>query len=87
MKVIRDRTISDEVIVIDDVYIENCQIFNCELVYRGGDVNLLNTANSGCRWTFQGPAMKTIELLRTLGILKGNPADWIAVPNKPFNEA
>lgn len=87
MEVVRDRTISDETIVIDEVTLINCQLFNCELVYRGGDVNMKNTASIGCHWTFDGPARKTIDLLRTLQILKGDPSEWIAMPNKPLNEA
>jgi hypothetical protein len=45
------------------------------------------TANVGCTWTFEGSALKTINLLRYLGILKDEPSSWIAHPPIPFHDA
>jgi hypothetical protein len=38
MKEIRDRAITGETIVIDEVKLVHCNLVDCQLVYRGGDV-------------------------------------------------
>lgn len=54
-------------IFLDGSSFYNCQFIHCNLVFSGviGFV-MENPTQQGCRWTPQGPALQTIQLLSNL---------------------
>lgn len=68
MEMVKDKTFNSERVTLDDKDFIDCQFRNCELVYSGGLVSFLETAISGCRWSFGGPAHRTINLLQCFGL-------------------
>jgi hypothetical protein len=45
---------------------------DCDLFYSGGDVQWEQAQFENCRWHFRGPALRTMQLLQMIGLLKPN---------------
>ena len=73
------KTLENMIIVVDDSIVINCVLKGCDLVYSGGDAEMVNTRLDGCRLHFRGAAQKTIQALQTFGMLKVGP---LPVPMK-----
>jgi len=78
MKILRNRTITNETLVMDETGFYNCHLNKCVLQYGGGALILENTPIHESRWEFTGAALGTIELLTNLGVLHDFPASgWV----------
>jgi hypothetical protein len=64
---------------IDECFFLNCVLTECDLFYSGGDVEMLGTRIENCRFHPRGPALKTIQMLQSMGMLKVGP---LPVPMK-----
>ena len=71
MKVFRNQALQNKTLAMDGTQFIDCSITNCKLKYNGGIVVLRGTALSNCTWEFAGPALNTVELLTTLGAVRG----------------
>lgn len=73
--------------VMEDCFFVNCVLADCDLFYSGGDAEFVNLKTESCRWHWRGPALKTMQLMTNLGMLKGQPT--LPLPNvdtsKPMN--
>ena len=46
---------------------ESCKFNNCNLIYRGyGPTGLKNCKFNNCKWSFDGPALNTINFMDAL---------------------
>ena len=60
-------TFSNETVVLDGNDYRNCTFDNCEIVFNGTDsVSLFGINFNDCRWTFDGPAGRTIDFMTAL---------------------
>lgn len=59
--------------VIEECFFVNCELTDCDLFYSGGDFEWANVKFENCRWHFRRPALKTIQLQTTIGMLKPAP--------------
>jgi hypothetical protein len=57
--------------VMDECFFVNCVLTDCDLFYLGGDVESVNLKLENCRWHWRGPALRTVQFLGSLGMLKG----------------
>jgi len=76
MKVVSDRTIQKETVVIDDTEFRACTFVRCTLNYTGGEFGLINCAAEDCFCEFFGPAARTIVFLQEVGLLAKDPKRW-----------
>jgi len=81
MAIFRNQTIRGQRVILDDNTYSGCVLENCEIVYRGGNVKTDFEVRS-CRWSFEGPALGTIQFLQAVGMLPTDPNLWLIVPNK-----
>jgi len=86
MDLMRDKTLRNETIVLDDAKFVGCHFINCQIRYSGGEVNLDHTTMENCTWDFQGAALRTTALLRGFGILVGDPSSWPVVPQSSIQD-
>lgn len=57
--------------VIEDCFFVNCVLTDCDLFYSGGDFDWASTKfEANCRWHFRGPALKTMQFLQLIGMVK-----------------
>lgn len=80
MEIIQNQTFTGETMIIDDKFFVNCVLENCVLIYAGGDIRFDGSKAKNCAWNFEGPANRTINLLKWL---KALPADFITPPPSP----
>ena len=73
------ETLTKQTFVVDDCIFINCVLRECDLVYSGGDAEIVGTRMENCRFHFRGVAQKTIQALQTIGMLKMGP---LPVPMK-----
>jgi hypothetical protein len=60
------KRFENERIVVSGRRFERCVFVDCELVYRGGRVDLIANSFDGCRWAFEGPAAETLGFIGAL---------------------
>jgi len=75
MSILQGKTITSQRVVLDGNQYVNCLFIGCELVYRGGACTFQSNTRD-CSWFFEGPAKNTIGILRELGVLESEPADF-----------
>jgi hypothetical protein len=73
MRVLKGQTIENDTVDIDDTYLVNCKLKNCELFYSGKEFAWKNTQFDSCPVRLLGAARNTQSLLRSLGLLKNAP--------------
>jgi hypothetical protein len=61
----------DASFVMEDCFFINCVLRECDLFFSGGDVEWVNLKMENCRWHFRGQALRTVQLLVQIGMLKG----------------
>jgi hypothetical protein len=71
VKIYRDKNMSDQVFEIEESYFFDCTLKNCDLLYSGGDFQIVNLTLVDCRVHFRGPAKSTVALLQLLRMIPG----------------
>ncbi len=70
MRVLKDQALENDILDLDDTYLLNCTVKNCEIVYSGKNWAYRNTTFEDCRLTLFGAAQSTQTFLRNFGQLK-----------------
>ena len=73
-------TLSKQSCVIEECCFINCVLSECHLFYSGGDLEALNCRFENCHWHFRGAALKTMQTLQQIGILKLPQAPGSTLP-------
>jgi hypothetical protein len=66
------QTLTKKLLVLEECYMLNCVLKECDLFYSGGDFEMVNCQMEMCQWHFRGPALKTIQTMTQMGMLKMN---------------
>ena len=74
MRVLKGQTIENDAVDMDDTYLVNCTLKNCELFYSGKEFAWKNTKFDNCPVRLLGAARNTQSLLKSLGLLKKAPS-------------
>ena len=74
-----DKSLKNGAYEMEECFFLNCVLTECDLFYSGGDLETVNTQMVNCRFHFRGAALKTIQVLQTIGMLKTGP---LPVPMK-----
>jgi len=80
MKVLSDRTIREQTVIIDGIEFRNCKFIGCRFSYSGGKFGIVDCAAEGCSYNFFGAAGRTIAFLRHIGVLPKDPDLWTVIP-------
>jgi hypothetical protein len=76
---IKNQTFRDATIEVDEKRFIDCQFFNCTLWYKGGNYGWERTVfHPGCVWKFDGCALRTVGLLKSLNFITIPIADHSA---------
>jgi hypothetical protein len=67
------KTLSKATFVLEDCFFLNCHISDSDLFYSGGDVEWVEAKFENCRFHFRGAALKTVQTLQQIGMLKVGP--------------
>ena len=67
------KTLSKAVFVLEDSFFIHCAISDSDLFYSGGDVEWVETKFENCRFHFRGAALRTVQTLQQIGMLKVGP--------------
>jgi len=65
-----NKQLSKAVFVMEDCFFLNCALNDCDLFYSGGDVEWVNARFENCRWHFRGQALRTVQVMMQIGMLK-----------------
>lgn len=72
MSAVEDKTFTAMTVSVDDKHFIRCKFKDCVLTYSGGDFAFAECALEGqTRFTFEGPAMRTIALLNNFKLQIG----------------
>jgi len=79
------ETFEKQAFVVEESFFVNCALKECDLFYSGGDFEWINTSFDHCPWHFRGIALKTIQLMQQIGMLKQPqiPPSFPASSSKP----
>jgi hypothetical protein len=66
MDTIIGRRLEGERVVVSGAHFERCVFVDCELVFDGRSTHLVDNTFDGCRWSFEGAAATTLDLLTVL---------------------
>lgn len=77
------KTFTQAAFVIEENFFVDCVLSDCDLFYSGGDIDWMNTTFTNCRWHWRGPALKTIQLAASLGMMKAAPQSASLQPKLP----
>jgi hypothetical protein len=73
VKVFKNRTITKEAIVLEEVCLIDCTLSDCDVFYSGGDADYQNLKLDNSRFHFRGAAQKTVQTLVSFGMLNMQP--------------
>lgn len=73
MKIYKNRTITKEAIVLEEVCLIDCTLSDCDVFYSGGDADYQNLKLDNTRFHFRGAAQKTVQTLASFGMMKMQP--------------
>jgi len=73
VKIYKNRTITKEAIVLEEVCLIDCTLTDCDVFYSGGDADYQNLKFDNTRFHFRGAAQKTVQTLASFGMLKMQP--------------
>jgi hypothetical protein len=80
------KNLTKATLVMEECLFINCVLDDCDVFYSGGDVEWVNLRFENCRWHFRGAALKTVQTLQQIGMLKMGPLPVpIAVPDAKVN--
>jgi hypothetical protein len=61
------KTVEDQVVILDYNRYENTVFRRCKIVYRGGGVPILhNNTFESCEWIFENEALNTVMFLSAI---------------------
>lgn len=86
MKVYRDKSLTEQVFVLEEASFFNCTLKDCDIFFGGGDFQIVDTKLDNCRVHFRGQARNTIAMMQTVGLLRGPiqlPPQATSAPAKP----
>ena len=73
-----NKELKSATFVMEDCFFLNCVLRDCDLFYSGGDVDWMNLQFVNCRWHFRGHALRAVQLMHQLGMLK--PGQSLPIP-------
>ena len=76
MEIICGRTITGEVLRLDDKHFVDCTLDGCQLSYSGGGVIFERTRLTQCRHIFHGAARATVLYLQNAGLMETEQGTW-----------
>jgi hypothetical protein len=80
------RTLTKQVIVLEETWLVNCVLRECVIFYSGGPFEFGTVTYENCQWKFVGSAMNTIQLLGLIGLLpKPQTPVQMTPPTGPVN--
>jgi len=82
MKIIRDRAIRNETVVVDETEFRNCQFFDCRFSYSGGEYTFIDCNASNCAYDFWGAAGRTIAFCQFIGLLPKDSKRFTTIPKQ-----
>ncbi len=65
-----DKKVAKATFVMEECFFLNCVLTDCDLFYSGGEADFVNLRMENCRWHFRGPALKTVQVMQNIGMLK-----------------
>jgi hypothetical protein len=71
MKIYRDKSISEQTFVLEEVAFFDCTLKDCDIFYSGGDFEFVNLKLDNTRFHFHGAAKQTQILFQSLGMIPG----------------
>ena len=86
MKIYKDKNLSEQTFVLEEVCFFDCTLKDCDLFYSGGDIGIVNLKLDGCRIHFRGEAKNTVALMQILRMIPGPiqlPPQAQSAPPKP----
>lgn len=83
MKLVSDRTITNDTVVLDDTNFTNCKFLNCKIQYGGGAFVFNNSKTCKRSFDFVDAAFRTIQLLRQFGFLDSQAEHRLVIPTAP----
>jgi hypothetical protein len=66
-------TLTKKTFHLDECVFINCVLKECHIIYDGGDVEIPGTRFENAFFHFRGQALKTIQALQMIGMLKVGP--------------
>jgi hypothetical protein len=79
MAVFSNQTLTRAQIILDENVYDKCTFEKCQIVYRGGQVQL-NSMMVDCVWVFEGCALNTIKFLQSVGLISHDLSQLHIVP-------
>jgi hypothetical protein len=79
-----NKQMAKSTFVMEDCFFVNCVLTDCDLFYSGGDVEWANLQFVNCRWHFRGQALKTVQLMVQLGMLKPGQLPQVPPAGNPI---
>jgi hypothetical protein len=70
MQTIKKQTLEGASLILEDNCFIDCVLRDCDLYFSGGDFEWQNTTFDNCRFHWRGAAKNTLELIRTMGLLR-----------------
>lgn len=81
------RTLKGQILVIEEVWIKDCTLQDCVFFYGGGVFQVENCKLVGKNeWKFHGPALQTLSLLQTIGMVPKAGIPGTQLPPIPKNK-
>lgn len=83
MLAFENQTFTGITVILDDKVFVNCKIDRCIVIYTGGDLMLDGTKITNSQFKFDGPAGRTVKLLKWLKLI---PPDELLEPPAPSED-
>jgi hypothetical protein len=81
----KNQTFKQQTLVLDGNSFEGCEFQSCTLVFNGvSEVSLTGSQIKDCRWSFDGPAARTLQFMQALYQSGGGGRDLMAETFRRF---